>query len=79
LLGSELEHRDETFYADFRRDKNTPQDLLSGNEVPLLHGNLIKDQLATIKLSVTSSENVYLDDVGVGYTMVAGHNNKAKK
>jgi len=79
LVNNELEHRDETFYGEFLRDKNTPLDQLNNGEVPLLHGSLIKDQLATVTLSITSEDNIYLDDVGVGFTMVAGHNNKAKK
>lgn len=65
--------RDSMFYAEFLRDKNTPQSNLKPNQTPLLHGEKMIGETMEITFTNEDSERVVLDAVYIGYSPMAGH------
>lgn len=66
--------RDDVYYADILRDKNTATDKLQPGQLPLLHGDEMRSELLTIEIENDSTEHVELDYVKVGYQDSPGHN-----
>lgn len=65
--------RDNIFYADFLRNKNTPANTLKAGQTALLHGELMIGETLEITLTNDSSNRVVLDAVYIGYSPMTGH------
>jgi len=65
--------RDNIFYADFLRNKNTPTANLLPGRIPLLHGEKLIGETMEITLTNNDSEQVRLDAIYVGYSPMTGH------
>lgn len=65
--------RDNIFYADILRNKNTASDTLEVNQTPLLHGEKMIGETLEITLTNDSSNRIVLDAVYIGYSPMVGH------
>lgn len=65
--------RDNIYYAEFLRDKNTPASTLKVGQTPLLHGEKMIGETLEITLENDSSNRVVLDAIYVGYSPMTGH------
>ena len=69
------------YYADFLRDKNTNPDLLSGSQIAIRHGKVMRSKTLDITLTLTpGNTNIgdgffVIDAVNVAYQMSPGHRN----
>lgn len=65
--------KDNIYYANLLRDKNTPTENLKTGQIPMLHGEKLIGETMEITLINDSAEKVVLDAVYVGYSPMAGH------
>lgn len=65
--------RDNIYYADILRDKNTPTANLDAGQTPLLHGEKMIGETMEITLTNSNSERTVIDAVYIGYSPMAGH------
>ena len=65
--------KDNIFYANFLRNKNTPASNLPAGQIPQLHGEKMIGETMEITLTSDSSNKVVLDAVYIGYSPMAGH------
>lgn len=65
--------RDNIYYADILRDKNTPTANLDTGQTPLLHGEKMIGETMEITLTNSNAERTVIDAVYIGYSPMAGH------
>jgi len=73
LVENDFVWRDNIFYADILRDKNTNTNLLKPGQIALRHGKIITGQNIEVKLKYTGNGFHYIDGLGIGVVIKPGH------
>lgn len=68
-----FKHKNDMFYADILRDKNTPASMLPDGRSALQFGAEMISQTCTITLRNSDKNEVVLDAVYIGYNPLFGH------
>jgi hypothetical protein len=74
LAESNFEQRDDVYYAEVKRDKNTAVGLLPAGKSALTAGNPLTGKVYEINLENSSISLTHLDAINYGYTNQSGHN-----
>jgi hypothetical protein len=73
LVESDLVQRDNMYYSDILRDKNTNTDKLQAGQTALLHGDVMRSQIMEFEFESDETGQVFVEYVVVGYQYSPGH------